>query len=87
MKRIVIAFVLGIAFGAFAADTNIPWQFTGATNRTASVSLPRPVNDFVPPPATVALDIPYFDSLLPGFQALSGQCLSTLGPGFVLFVH
>ena len=85
MKKIIIASVLVVvALGAFAADANIPWQFTGATNRTASVSLSHSVDEFVPPPVTVAFNIPYFDSLMPGFQMIAGQNLSTMGFGLIL---
>ena len=70
--------------GAFATDANISWQFTGATNRTASVCLPRPVGEFALPPTTVAFGIPYFDSLMPGFQTLADQNLNTIGLGLIL---
>ena len=83
MKKLLVAFVLMASFGAFAADTNIPWQFTGATNRVAAAESVPVVTDYARP-LPLWLPIAYFDTLMPLGQRLDGCNLDSTAAGMLL---
>ena len=84
MKKLLVAFVLMASLGAFAAaDANIPWQFTGATNRVAAAESVPVVTDYARP-LPLWLPIAYFDTLMPLGQRLDGCNLDSTAAGMLL---
>ena len=83
MKKILAVFALMVAWGAFADDANISWQFTGATNRVASTESVSVETDYVRP-LPLWLSIAYFDTLTPGEARFDGYNLDTTPPGFLI---
>ena len=84
MKKILVVFALLAAWGAFADDTNIPWQFTGATNRVAAAQSEAAVTDFATS-AAASFPVAYFDTLRPGELRLD-QCNLDTTPGGLLLL-
>lgn len=83
MKKLLVAFVLMASLGAFAAaDANIPWQFTGATNRVAAAESVPVATDYVRP-LPLWLPIAYFDTLMPLGQRFDGCNLDSTSAGLI----
>lgn len=84
MKKLLVALSLTVALGAFADDVNVPWQFTGATNRVAAAESAVTVVTGFARPLPLWLPIACFDSLMPGEMRIDGCDLDTTASGILL---
>lgn len=87
MKKFIVGSMLIVAATTFADDTNIPWQFTGDTNRVASAESAATAVTGLVRAVPQSRQVAYFDSLVPGFCRLSGQNLDTTPAGVFIIVR